>query len=59
MRLGVYIKRQLYTHKDFGTATLAYPIELITKNPAFQRGSVEMSSSELECKNLPKKRLQA
>ena len=38
--------------QGFGTANLAYPLELITKNPDLSRGSVEMSSSELESKKL-------
>lgn len=37
-------------YSGFGTAGLAYPIELITKNPDLSRGSVEMSSYELESK---------
>ena len=45
--------------KGFGTAGLAYPLELITKNRPLRSGSVEMSSSELESKKLPKKLLQA
>lgn len=36
----------------FGTAGLAYPLELITKNRPLRSGSVEMSSSELESKKL-------
>lgn len=45
--------------KDFGTSPLAYPLELITKNPAVRRGSVEMSESDSESKNYIKKLLQA
>lgn len=45
--------------KGFGTAGLAYPLELITKNRPLRSGSVEMSSSELESKKLPQKLLQA
>lgn len=59
--LFMYFEDQLrYNYETgFGTATLAYPIELINKNPAVKRGSVEMSSSELESKNFAKKHLQA
>ncbi|MDP2649662.1 MAG: recombinase family protein [bacterium] len=36
----------------FGTTTLAYPLELITKNRPLRSGSVEMSESDPESKNL-------
>ena len=45
--------------QGFGTATLAYPLALITKKPPVTGARVEMSSNELESKNLHKKLLQA
>ncbi len=38
--------------RGFGTATLAYPVSLITENRPLRSGSVEMSSNELESKKL-------
>ena len=36
--------------RGFGTASLAYPVALITKKPPVKEASVEMSSNELESK---------
>ncbi len=38
--------------RGFGTATLAYPVSLITENRPLRSGSVEMSGSDPESKNL-------
>jgi len=50
--LFMYFEDQLrYDYKNgFGTAGLAYPIKLINEVSASKKGSVEMSSNELESK---------
>lgn len=59
--LFMYFEEKLrYNHRTgFGTATLAYPIELITKKPPVTEAMVEMPGSEPGSEKVTQKLLQA